>query len=56
MAKLKIFLQLISWIIVLGLVLWLPESSFIILPIYLGRCIWKKIRHKPLLTFEIKRK
>ena len=56
MAKLKILSQLIVWVIVLGLVLWLPELSFIILPIYLGGCVWKKIRNKPFLTFEIKRK
>ena len=51
MAKLKILLQLIVWVTVLGLIL-----SFIILPIYLGWCVWKKIRNKPFLTFEIKRK
>lgn len=56
MAKLKILLQLIVWVTVLGLILWLPELSFIILPIYLGWCVWKKIRHKPLMAFEIKRK
>lgn len=52
----KLVLQLLSWILILCLIIWIPETSFIVLIVMVTTAIYKRIRDKPILTFKIKKK
>ncbi|BFK17043.1 hypothetical protein F210042A8_37790 [Blautia parvula] len=54
--KIKLMLQLLSWILILCLIIWIPETSFIVFIGMVITAIYKRIKDKPILTFKIKKK
>lgn len=54
--KIKLVLHLLSWILILCLIIWIPETSFIIFIGMVITAIYKRIKNKPVLTFKIEKK
>lgn len=54
--KIKLVLQLLSWILIFCLIICIPETSFIVLIGMVITAIYKRIKAKPILTFYIKKK
>ncbi len=54
--KIKLVLHLLSWILILCLIIWIPETSFIIFIGMVTTAVYKRIKDKPILTFKIKKK
>lgn len=54
--KIKLVLHLLSWILILCLIIWIPETSFIIFIGMVITVIYKRIKDKPVLTFKIEKK
>lgn len=51
----KIWLALVAWILVLLAIFWIPQAGVIVLIGIAGCSVWKKVRHKTVGSFKIRR-
>ncbi len=53
--KRKAFLQMILGILLLAAIFWLPEMAVVIGIVWLIWCIYKKVRHIPIIKYKKQR-
>lgn len=50
--KTKVFLQMILGILLLVAIFWIPEMTIVIGIVWLIWCIYKKVRHIPIIKYK----
>lgn len=50
--KPKVFLQVIVGILLLAVIFWIPEIAIVIGIVWLIWCIYKKVRHMPIIEYK----